>query len=81
MSDKSCMNVSLNIRPYSREILYKLSKIYEIIIFTASSKQYADKVISLLDPEEKIISHRFYREHCIKYQNFYVKDLRILENR
>lgn len=70
------------IRPYAREILKELSKHFELIVFTASHKGYADKVIDLLDPEQKYISHRLFREHCFKTkQGVYVKDLRILNRR
>lgn len=49
------------------------------MVFTASHKGYADKVIDLLDPENKYISHRLFRDHCFKTkQGVYVKDLRIL---
>lgn len=49
------------------------------MVFTASHKGYADKVIDLLDPEHKYISHRLFRDHCFKTkQGVYVKDLRIL---
>lgn len=67
------------IRPGARDILSQLSKIAEIIVFTASHKGYADKVIDLLDPEGTLVSHRLFREHCFKSkQGVYVKDLRIL---
>lgn len=67
------------IRPYAKEILQVLSVHFELIVFTASHKGYADKVIDLLDPERKFISHRLFRDHCFKTkQGVYVKDLRIL---
>jgi len=37
-----------------------MSKLYEIIVFTASQKLYADKIIDLIDPKRRI-SHRLYR--------------------
>jgi CTD small phosphatase-like protein 2 len=67
------------IRPYAKEILQVLSQHFELIVFTASHKGYADKVIDLLDPERKYITHRLFRDHCFKTkQGVYVKDLRIL---
>ena len=37
--------------------------LYEIVIFTASVKDYADTILNQLDPEKKFISYRLYREH------------------
>jgi len=76
------IETAIFIRPYAREILKELSKHFELVVFTASHKGYADKVIDLLDPENKYISHRLFREHCFKTkQGVYVKDLRILNRR
>lgn len=58
-----------------------LAQLYEIAIFTASEQSYADKIIDYLDPEKKYFSHRLYRQHCIRYEDIYVKDLRIIQDR
>lgn len=48
------------------------------MIFTASQKLYADKVLNLLDPKKRI-AHRLYREHCIVInKTYYLKNLKIL---
>ncbi|OMJ73697.1 hypothetical protein SteCoe_27573 [Stentor coeruleus] len=73
--------IGLNIRPYARELLAAASKEFEVIIFTASHKCYADKVIDFLDPEKQWVHHRFYRENCIQIDGTYVKDLRIFVDR
>jgi len=53
-----------------------------LIVFTASHECYASKVIDYLDPENKLVSHRLYREHCITTdEGVHIKDLRILKNR
>jgi hypothetical protein len=55
-----------------------MGKLYEIIVFTASPRFYADRIIDHIDPQ-RIIAHRLYREHCIHYQKrMYLKNLRIL---
>lgn len=55
-----------------------MSKIYELIIFTASQKQYADKVVQQIDPKKRI-SHVLNRDHCIVINKlYYLKNLKIL---
>lgn len=44
------INASINIRPYAAEFIKEVSKFYEVVIFTASQKIYADPVINLIDP-------------------------------
>ena len=72
--------IGFNIRPYTEQLLEKLSELYEIVVFTASEQYYADPIINFLDPSGKYISHRLYRRHCFRYGQFFVKDLRILDN-
>lgn len=50
-------------RPYCKEMLKQLSKHYEIVVFTAGMKDYADYILDELDSERKLISHRLYRHH------------------
>lgn len=58
--------------------LFEMSKLYEIVVFTASQKLYADKVLDLIDPKRRI-AHRLYREHCIVInKSYYLKNMRIL---
>ena len=57
-----------------------MAEIYEIIIFTASLKEYADLVIDSIDPEKKLISKRFYRDHMSKVKDrYFIKDLSIIK--
>lgn len=81
LSYNRTLTVSVNIRPFALEALRKLSKLYEIIIFTASHQAYADAVLDLIDPNKEYIHHRLYRQDCIFVHGFFIKDLRILQNR
>jgi len=60
------------------EFLEKMSKIYEIVIYTASLPLYADKLIDLID-KKHLISHRLFRDQCTVYNgSAFVKDLSLL---
>ena len=60
-------------------MLSKMSKIYEVVVFTASDQAYADSILDRIDKEKVWIHHRLYRENCAEYaNNVYIKDLRVL---
>ena len=71
--------IPINIRPYLAEFLELSSKYFDIAIFTASCKDYADVILNHLDPENKIFKYRFYRESCVIYKNLYLKFLEIFK--
>lgn len=72
------IEVNVVVRPYAIEMLNKLAPYYEIIIFTAATKSYGDAIMDLLDPNNTLIDHRLYRNNCMKLNEVYIKDLRVL---
>ena len=75
------VNAGINIRPYAKQCLEETNKAFEVMVFTASHKCYADVVLDYLDPTGEFIHTRLYRESCIVTDGIYIKDLRILANR
>ena len=73
--------IGVFIRPYAREFLRRMSTMFELIVFTAGRKDYADRMLNMLDPNREFISHRLYRHHCTQFQGICVKDFRIISNR
>ena len=59
MFNNTFYQVYVRKRPYLDEFLTAVSQHFEVVIFTASQKIYADNLLNLLDPENKKIHHRF----------------------
>ncbi|CAD8114538.1 unnamed protein product [Paramecium sonneborni] len=71
--------VGISIRPYAQQFLKSMAQEYEIMIFTASNPDYANKIIDYLDPQRNLVSYRLFRDDCIQISNnCHIKDLRIL---
>ena len=51
--------------------------LFELVVFTASSSDYANQIVDILDSTNCIAS-RLTREHCICREGDFVKDLSLL---
>ena len=63
------------IRPYCLQFLEEMGKIFEIVIFTAALKDYADSILDVLDPNKILINYRLYRHHTSLSGITFCKDL------
>lgn len=66
-------------RPHLETFLKAIANVYEVILFTASQKVYADKLLNYIDPEKKYVRHQLFRESCLNVQGNYIKDLDVLD--
>jgi len=72
--------VGIFVRNGAKTFLTEVSKYFEVGIFTASVKEYADAIIDYLDPNKNLIKFRLYRNNCININDkFFIKDLRIIQ--
>jgi len=56
-----------------------MAKYFEIIIFTAALKDYADWILEKIDVKNNI-SHKLYRQHATNNGTFFLKVLLILND-
>jgi len=75
--DNEMHDIHVLVRPGVKEFLEKLSKRFEIVIFTASISKYAGPLLDILD-KNKYCSYRLFREHCTIINTSFVKDLKKL---
>ena len=66
-------------RPHCDDFLKRVSKWYNLVVFTASVQEYADPVIDWLEQEKQFFSARYYRQHCTFRNGAYIKDLSSVE--
>ena len=63
------------VRPYFFDFLNEINKYYEIVTFTAGTKEYADNILNLLDINNNLIKYRLYRQHTTIMGCNVLKDL------
>ena len=62
------------LRPGIEEFLDVLSNYYEIILFTASTKEYANTVLNYIK-NSHLINYKLFREQTTKFSDNYLKDI------
>jgi len=71
-------DVFMKKRPYLHDFLSEVSKWFEVVVFTASQKCYANTLLDVIDEDRKFIHHRVFRESCAHYKENFLKPLQIL---
>jgi RNA polymerase II subunit A small phosphatase-like protein len=61
-------------RPYLDEFLDFVGRNYQVYIFTAGVREYAEPVIERIDPRKWIVG-RYFRDSCVTRTGYFVKDL------
>lgn len=69
----------INIRPYLYEFLEFTTNHFEIAVFSASCKEYAEMITKHLDPDKRFFRYVFSRESCIIYKKLYLKFIDIFD--
>ena len=71
-------SIPLFLRPGLFEFLEYASKNFELVVYTASEKIYADAIIDYIEKNKKYFSMKLYRNSCIFIEpGLFIKDLRI----
>mmetsp|Transcript_10080 Transcript_10080/g.16734 ORF Transcript_10080/g.16734 Transcript_10080/m.16734 type:complete len:383 (-) Transcript_10080:116-1264(-) len=70
--------VHVKLRPHVFEFLEKVCEKFEVVVFTASQKVYADELLNRIDPTGKFIKYRMFRESCLAVEGNFLKDLHVV---
>ncbi len=74
--------LEISMRPFVRSMLETLAPLYEIVLFTAGTEDYADLVKQRLDPAGTYIARTLGNSSCVRTkEGYWVKDLRIFADR
>lgn len=60
--------MKINLRPFVYQFLDEMKEYYNLVLFTASQKSYARKIIQILDPKKKYFhqGNCLFRSSCVQ---------------
>lgn len=62
-------------RPFLLEFIDRMHRIFDLAVYTASTRDYADAVVNALDPAGDKFVARLYRENCIPVNGMNIKNM------
>lgn len=62
-------------RPYLQDFISRMARLYDLAVYTASARDYADVVMDCLDPTRTIFCSRLYRDHCLPVNGMNIKNM------
>ena len=65
----------LHLRPGLFRFLETVSLYYELVVFTAATKEYADPILEAIEQDKIIFEYKLYREHTVIIGEDFVKDI------
>lgn len=65
-------------RPHLAEFMATVASLFEVVVFTASQKPYAEQLLNIIDPKRSLVKHRVFRDSCVIVDGNYLKDLTVL---
>ncbi len=68
-------NNILKYRPFMDTFLNAVKQYYQLVIFTASSKDYADVLIKQIENKNCLFSYCLYRQHLTLFNGRMIKDI------
>ena len=67
--------VNGKLRPYCLEFLTYCSNHFEVVLFTASQKIYAQTLAKIIDPTGSLFRFKLYRDSCTNVAGHFIKNL------
>jgi RNA polymerase II subunit A-like phosphatase len=52
------LHITTKIRPFARKVLLRLAQKYELTVFTLGTREYANEIIAILDPDTTLFGQR-----------------------
>lgn len=69
----------VNYRPFLKDFVKRMGKLFDLAVYTASARDYADAVMDTIDPKRTAFCARLYRENCLPVSGMNIKNLAIFE--